>query len=122
MSPGSGPDRRQEPRFSKHLSLQLFDENKQALFDPIMLDLSMSGLCFETAKPPPIGSALSFRIHIPKHGFVAGVGTLRWAYEGKDAKFLCGIHFETFGWANQQTLKSYLFPHASKRRPLEDLD
>jgi hypothetical protein len=122
MSPGSGPDRRREKRFPKHLSLQLSDDRREAIFEPIMIDVSLSGLCFETAKPPAVGSAVSFRIHIPKHGYVAGIGKMQWTYAGKDGRFLCGIRFETFGWANQQTLKNYLFPHVSKRKPLEDLD
>lgn len=87
-----------------------------------MMDLSLNGLCFETAKPPAIGASLSFRVHIPKHGYVAGVGKVRWTYAGRNMKHLCGVQFETFGWANKQALKAYLMPHSVGRRPLEDVD
>lgn len=118
----SGPERRKEARHAKHLSVQVFDEQRSAIADPVMMDLSMSGLCVELAAKPAIGSKISFRIHIPKHGPISGFGKVRWTYDGRNRKFLCGIQFETFGWINQQSLRNYLYPYLAKRRPLEDVD
>ena len=122
MTVPAGPERRKEARHAKHLSVQIFDDQRSALPDAVMMDLSMNGLCIELSKKPPIGSTVSFRIHIPKHGPIAGFGKIRWTYEGKNLKYLCGIQFETLGWINQQSLRNYLYPHMAKRRPLEDLD
>lgn len=115
-------ERRRESRHAKHLPIQMFDEQRNILNDPVMMDLSIGGLCVELADAPPIGSSVMFRVHVPKHGPISGSGTVRWVYQGRNLKYLCGVEFQTLGWINQQALRNYLHPHLAKRRPLEDRD
>ena len=116
-------DRRQEPRYPKLMSVQLYDERRVPLAgEPRLVDVSSNGLCFESTVAPAVGAVLNFRLHIPKSGSVSGTGKVRWTYPAPSGMaYLSGVQFESFGWADKKLLREYLQPHVRKR-PREETD
>ncbi|MBI3547672.1 MAG: hypothetical protein HY078_01340 [Elusimicrobia bacterium] len=94
------------------MTLTIFGEDGRLMDErPMVLDASIKGLRFESARELKPGEKFRFNLDVPGHGLVNGTGRACWSrVSDSGITFLCGAELSGMGMFRARALKSYLEP------------
>ncbi|HAH07225.1 MAG TPA: hypothetical protein DCM05_12005, partial [Elusimicrobia bacterium] len=100
-------EHRRDPRFEKDAGVKLFN-GRMPVFEPSLVDISLSGMGLQLADEAVPGQALRFTLELPQ-GRVSGRAIVRWSHP-HHLGWRCGVELVDMGWSDRRRLRFFLDP------------